>query len=178
MHRWRGVQMYLGSTRLTNYRRAIINDAALIETVPRTWWNVRSMWALGECSLVYYRNEHWHCVDIVLPPGARGKKPRVVTRRTRWSQAARRGVAVFMASAVVVLKHETSTLRPSHNFISIGLKFGVSATLPSLVNIVSAVAPSRGGEIYGSRAFYYFCFCFYISWHAYSLYPWTDFNVQ
>jgi len=32
---------------------------------------------------------------------------------------------VLMASAVVVLKHETSTLRQSHNFISINLKFGV-----------------------------------------------------
>jgi len=30
-----------------------------------------------------------------------------------------------MASAVVVLEHETSTLRQSHNFISIDLIFGV-----------------------------------------------------
>jgi len=30
----------------------------------------------------------------------------------------------------------------------------VSATLPSLVKIVSAAAPPRGGEIYGSRAFF------------------------
>jgi len=30
----------------------------------------------------------------------------------------------------------------------------VSATLPSLVNIVLAVMPPRGGEIYGSRAFF------------------------
>jgi len=36
----------------------------------------------------------------------------------------------------------------------------VSATLPSLVKIVSAVAPPRGGEIYGSRAFYYCYFLF------------------
>jgi len=33
---------------------------------------------------------------------------------------------VLMASAVVVLKHETSTLRQRHNFISIDLIFGVS----------------------------------------------------
>jgi len=32
---------------------------------------------------------------------------------------------VLMASAVVVLKHETSTLRQRHNFISIDFKFGV-----------------------------------------------------
>jgi len=39
------------------------------------------------------------------------------------SQAARQ---VLMATASVLLKHETSTLRQSHNFISINLKFGVS----------------------------------------------------
>jgi len=33
----------------------------------------------------------------------------------RLSQAARQGLAVLMASAVVVLKHETSILRQSHN---------------------------------------------------------------
>jgi len=41
------------------------------------------------------------------------------------SQAARQGLPVLMASAVVVLKHETSNLRQSHNFISIDLTFGV-----------------------------------------------------
>jgi len=40
------------------------------------------------------------------------------------SQAARQGLAELMASALVVLKHETSTLRQRHNFISIDLKFG------------------------------------------------------
>jgi len=35
------------------------------------------------------------------------------------------GLAVLMASALLVLKHETSTLRQSHNFISIDLTFGV-----------------------------------------------------
>jgi len=38
---------------------------------------------------------------------------------------ARQGLAVLMASAVVILKHETSTLRQSHNFISLDLTFGV-----------------------------------------------------
>jgi len=33
----------------------------------------------------------------------------------------RQGLAVLMASAVVVLKHETSTLRQMHNFILIDL---------------------------------------------------------
>jgi len=36
-----------------------------------------------------------------------------------------RVLAVLMASAVVVLKHETPTLRQRHNFISIDFKFGV-----------------------------------------------------
>jgi len=42
------------------------------------------------------------------------------------SQAARHGSAVLMASAVVVLKHEISTIRQRHDFISIDLTFGVS----------------------------------------------------
>jgi len=41
------------------------------------------------------------------------------------SQAGRQCLAVLMASAVVVLKHVTSTLCQSHNFISIDFKFGV-----------------------------------------------------
>jgi len=41
-------------------------------------------------------------------------------------QPGMQGLAVLMASASVVLKHETSTLRQSHSFISINLKFGVS----------------------------------------------------
>jgi len=36
------------------------------------------------------------------------------------------GLALLMASAVVVLKHETSTLRQRHNFTSIDFTFGVS----------------------------------------------------
>jgi len=40
------------------------------------------------------------------------------------SQAARQGLAVLMASAVVVLKHETSTTYQIHIYESIDLKFG------------------------------------------------------
>jgi len=39
-----------------------------------------------------------------------------------------------MASAVVVLKHETSTLRQSHNFILIDLKFGVDDQVRELTS--------------------------------------------
>jgi len=42
------------------------------------------------------------------------------------SQADRQGLAVLMVSAVVVLKHENSTLRQRHNFISFDLTFCVS----------------------------------------------------
>jgi len=38
----------------------------------------------------------------------------------------RAGLAALMASALVVLNHETSTRHQSHNFISIKLTFGVS----------------------------------------------------
>jgi len=41
------------------------------------------------------------------------------------SQAAQQGLAMLIASHVVVVTHETSTFRRSHNFISIDFKFGV-----------------------------------------------------
>jgi len=50
------------------------------------------------------------------------------------SQAARQGIAVLMASVSVVLKHETSTLRQRHNFISIDLKFGLSDYVREVTN--------------------------------------------
>jgi len=50
----------------------------------------------------------------------------VYYQKLKTSQAARQGLAVLMASAVVVLKHETSTIRQRHNFMSIDLTFGVS----------------------------------------------------
>jgi len=36
----------------------------------------------------------------------------------------KQGLAVLIASAVAVLKHETSTLRKSHNLLSIDFRFG------------------------------------------------------
>jgi len=55
------------------------------------------------------------------------------------SQAARHGSAVLMASAVVVLKLKTSTLRQSHNFISIDLKFSVRN------NVREIISPAKFG---------------------------------
>jgi len=53
------------------------------------------------------------------------------------SQAARQGLAV--GSAVVVLQHETSTLRQSHNFISIDMTFGVGD------NVRDVTSPAKFG---------------------------------
>jgi len=50
------------------------------------------------------------------------------------SQAAQQGLALLMASAVVVLKHETSTLRQRHNFISTDFKFGVGDYVREIIN--------------------------------------------
>jgi len=47
---------------------------------------------------------------------------------------------VLMASAVVVLKHETSTLRQRHNFISIDLTSGVSD------NVREVTSPDKVGS--------------------------------
>jgi len=50
------------------------------------------------------------------------------------SQAARQGLAVLMASAIVVLKHETSTTYQSHIYKSIDLKLGYSDYVTSFSN--------------------------------------------
>jgi len=66
---------------------------------------------------------------------------------------------MLMATAKIVLKHETSTTTKATfmNHLILNLEWvitsRVSATLPSLVKIVSAVAPPRGGEITGPVPF-------------------------
>jgi len=80
------------------------------------------------------------------------------------SQAARQGLAVLMASALVVLKHETSTLRQRHNFISIHFKFGVG----DYVREVTSPAKFGSGPMSGRdatwrqhiRVLWPFCFVF------------------
>jgi len=86
---------------------------------------------------------HRHCVTVV-------------TLINNDITGIRQDLAVLMASAVIVLKHETSTLRQSHNFISIDLTFGVGdyVTLPALVWIRWTVETQRGGNIYGSCDFF------------------------
>jgi len=54
---------------------------------------------------------------------------------------------VLMASAVVVLKHETSTLRQSHNFMSIDLKFGVGNNVKEVTSLAKF-----GSDVMSSQA--------------------------
>jgi len=62
------------------------------------------------------------------------------------SQAARQGLAVLMASALVVLKHATSTLRQRHNFISIDFKFGVGDNVREVTNPDKVGSGSMSGR--------------------------------
>jgi len=56
--------------------------------------------------------------------------------------------AVLMASGVVILKYETSTLRQSHNFISLDLTFGVG----DYVGEVTSPAKVGSGQMSGRDA--------------------------
>jgi len=86
-------------------------------------------------------------------------------------------IAVLMASAVVVLNHETSTLRQSHNFKSIHFKFGMGDNVREVTNPDKfGSVPMNGrnatwGNIYGSCVFFYFVFSFFILQQSYSPYP-------
>jgi len=85
------------------------------------------------------------------------------------SQVARQGLAVLMASAVVVLKHETSPIRQRHNIISIDLTFGVSdyvreVTSPYKVGSgpISGRDATWGQHIRVLWLFYSFFFCSFL----------------
>jgi len=79
------------------------------------------------------------------------------------SQAALQGLAVLIASAVVVIKHETT---PTFTKVTIlyqfiwhlawVILFGRLPALPNLVRIRWAVETPRGGNIYGSSDFFSF----------------------
>jgi len=94
------------------------------------------------------------------------------------SQAARQGLAVLMASAVVVMKQETSTIRQRHNFLSIDLTLGVS----NYVREVTSPDKVGSGPMSGRDAtwgnIYGYCDFFYILQQSYSPYPWTNFRTQ
>jgi len=60
----------------------------------------------------------------------------------------RQGLVVLMAFAVVVLKHQTSTLRQRHNLTSIDFKFGVG----DYVREVTCPAKFGSGPMSGRAA--------------------------
>jgi len=84
-----------------------------------------------------------------------------------------------MASAVVVLKHETSTIRQRHIFISIDLTLDVSdyvREVTSLDKVGSGLMNGRdatwGQHNTGTVTFLFlFVFCFYFLEQSYSPYP-------
>jgi len=53
---------------------------------------------------------------------------------------------VVKASAVVVLKRETSTLRQSHNFISIDLRFGVGDYVREITSLAKFGSDPMSGR--------------------------------
>jgi len=74
---------------------------------------------------------------------------------------------VLMASAAIVLKHETSTLRQRHNFISIDYKFGVGDSVWEITSptkfssgLMSGRAVTWGQHIRSSD---FFILCFFFS---------------
>jgi len=72
----------------------------------------------------------------------------VTTIRRTPSQTARQGLAVLMVSAVVVLRHETSTLRQSHNVRLIDLTFDVGY----YVRVVTSAAKIGSDPMSGRNA--------------------------
>jgi len=91
------------------------------------------------------------------------------------SQAARQGLAVLMASAVVLIKHETSTLRQGHNFISIDFKCGVDDYVKQITNPAKFGSdPMSGREVTWGATYtgpVTFVLVFFILQQSYSPYP-------
>jgi len=72
-----------------------------------------------------------------------------------------------VATAVVVLKHETSTLRKKHTFISIGFKFGVGdygreVTNPDKVWFRSDERSRSHVGLTYTGTVHFFVFCFFL----------------
>jgi len=113
-------------------------------------------WTAYQCTL---RRIKYYCNQMQY------NRPNVVYAWNR-SQAARPGLAVLMASAVVALKHETSTLpKVTILFQSIWhlawvITLGRSPALLNLVRIRWAVETPRGVNIYGYCDFFVFLFLY------------------
>jgi len=86
------------------------------------------------------------------------------------SQAAQQGLAVLMASAVVVLKHEISTICQRHNFISIDLTSGVSDYVRAVTSPDKVGSDPMSGRDATWGQHYGYCDLFYILQQSYSPY--------
>jgi len=69
-----------------------------------------------------------------------------------------------MASASVVLKHKTSTLRQRHNFISIDLKFGMSDYVKKVTSPAKFGSGPMSGQdaTWGQHIRVFICFIFFV----------------
>jgi len=77
-----------------------------------------------------------------------------------------------MASAVVVLKHETSTLRQRHNFESIDFKFGVGNNVREVTNPDKVRSgPMRGQDATWGQHIYGYCDFFLVLYSSTELQP-------
>jgi len=104
--------MLIGLNRATIL--AFLRDASeLIMTVP--WACSAAVELVGAAHIQLIVS---HALSVSVP------SPFVAQTKSYHRQPA--GLSGVMASAVVVLKHETSSIRQRHNFISIYLTFGVS----------------------------------------------------
>jgi len=101
------------------------------------------------------------------------------THPITWALLVQAGLTVLMASAVVVLKHETetSTLCQSHNFISIDLTSGVSDYVKKVTCLTEFGSDPMSGRdaTWGQhiRVLWLFklFFVFFILQQSYSPYP-------
>jgi len=85
--------------------------------------------------------------------------------------------ALLMASAVVVLTHETSTHRQRHDFIWIDLKFGVGDYVREVTNPDKVGSgPMSGRDATWGNIAYTWTVTFYILQQSYSPYLWTNFR--
>jgi len=80
---------------------------------------------------------------------------------------------------IVVLKHETSTLRQRHNFISTDFKFGVGDYIKEVTNPDKVGSGPMSGRdaTWGQHTrvlWLLFFFCFHILQQSYSSYLWTN----
>jgi len=80
----------------------------------------------------------------------------------------------------ILLKHETSTLRQSHHFMSIDYKFGVGDYIREITSSakVSSGPMSNRDATWGKHIRVLWPFLLFIRQQSYSPYPWTRFRAH